>query len=201
VGAPFLTTLRIEDLSVFRHQRMDRGNLRVVVGPMFAGKTEYLIRAVAEAEEFGATVAVVKPAIDTRNPGLEIISHAGTRVHATTISRDAHDIPEGIDMLAIDEVQFFSFDAVPKIVEVAYQRGVHVVACGLDLDAFGHPFGPVPALLAFADEVVKLRGTCARCGASSARSHRNIKSRDAILVGGADMYEPRCVGCFTPAGT
>lgn len=185
-----------------RVQRM-KGNLRVVVGPMFAGKTEHLIGAVRGARVAGQRTAVVKPSIDTRNPGVEVTSHAGTRIEAITVSRDGSDLPTDVDVLAIDEVQFFSGDAVPKIIDLAFSRGVYVVACGLDLDAFGRPFGPVPALLAFADEVVKLRGMCAACGGQSSRSQLLVASRpsrDAIMVGGTDLYEPRCRACFTPGG-
>lgn len=182
-------------------QRM-KGSLRVVVGPMFAGKTEHLIGAVRAARIAGQRIAVVKPNVDTRNPGVEITSHAGNRIDAATVARDGSDLPGGVDVLAIDEVQFFSGDAIPKIVELAFEHGVHVVACGLDLDAYGRPFGPVPALLAFADEVVKLRGMCAACGAPSSRSQllASRPSRDVILVGGTDLYEPRCRACFTPGG-
>lgn len=182
-------------------QRM-KGSLRVVVGPMFAGKTEHLIGTVRAARIAGQRIAVVKPSVDTRNPGVEITSHAGNRIEAVTVARDGSDLPVDVDVLAIDEVQFFSGDAVPKIVSAAFERNVVVVACGLDLDAFGRPFGPVPSLLAFADEVVKLRGMCAACGAPSSRSQRLVASRerDAILVGGSDLYEPRCRACFTPGG-
>ena len=162
---------------------------------MFAGKTEFLIRSVREATEAGLRVAVLKPNVDTRNDGARITSHRGTIIEAVTVASD-FEVPS-VDVLALDEVQFFPQAIVPRLVR-AVSDGMTVIACGLDLDANGMPFGPVPTLLALADDVVKLRGVCAVCGQASTRSQRLISYGTTILVGGSNLYEPRCRGCFTP---
>jgi len=178
---------------------MEPGSLEVVCGPMFSGKTSTLIRRVHSAQAHGMTVAVLKPVVDTRHDESAVYSHDGTCVSAQWIERDARSLPQGFDLIAIDEVQFLSFDAVPNIME-AVVKGAHVVAAGLDLTFRGEPFGPVPALLTLADRVTKLTGECVKCGRESTRTQRRGGVADTVLVGGAETYEPRCLSCFDPKG-
>jgi thymidine kinase len=165
---------------------------------MFCGKTEQLISRVLAAVS-PAGVIVYKPVNDTRYADSYVHSHNGLRIAAVGLGLDAPDMPHDVGVIAIDEAQFLLSDAVPRIIE-AVRAGVRVICAGLDLDCFGRPFGPMPILMAYANEIVKLSGTCGKCPRPSTRSHRLIRSDAAILPGGAETYEPRCVVCFDPKG-
>jgi thymidine kinase len=179
------------------------GSLTVVTGSMFSGKTEELIRRVRRALYARRTVQVFKPAVDTRTEHTVIRSHNGVLHEAVTVanSRELLDaVLPATDLIAIEETQFFDPDIV-VVCQMLADRGHQVVAGGLDMDFRGRPFGPMPALMAVADEVVKLRAICARCGAEASRSQRLIDGRPApssaptVLIGATENYEARCRRC------
>lgn len=174
--------------------------LEVVCGPMFSGKTEALIKRVRDVEHLhGQKVAVFKPVTDTRHLVPAVISHNGTSIVAKWLERDARDLPSDVALIALDEAQFFSLDAVPRILEIV-RAGVRVIAAGLDLTYRAEPFGPMPALMALADEVTKLASRCAKCHQPATRSQRLVSSGETVLVGGSESYEPRCLTCFEVKG-
>lgn len=173
--------------------------LEVLVGCMFAGKTEELIKRLMRASRMGRKVEVYKPLLDTRYSLDEVVSHGGLRIPAHVVK----DLPAFTgtlpDVVGIDEGQFFGDSLVPAVHSLLDQ-GVRVIVSGLDLNSNGVPFEPMPALLALADEVVKLKAVCARCLKEASRSYLYapaVPSEDGILVGGAESYEPRCLSCFT----
>jgi thymidine kinase len=167
---------------------------------MFSGKTEALIKRAYQTEKvYGLKAVVFKPFADTRHQQAEVISHNGTSIPAKWLAKDAPNLPHDVGLIAIDEVQFLSLDAVPRIME-AVNAGVMVMVAGLDLTSKGEPFGPVPALMALADSVVKLVSRCAKCSTPANRSQRLVVSSETVLVGGTESYEPRCLSCFDPKG-
>ena len=194
------------------------GSLTVVTGSMFSGKTEELIRRVRRALYARRRVQVFKPALDTRSDHTVIRSHNGV-LHAAVCVTDSAELWAKVEatteVVAIEEVQFLDRDLVEVCQRLADQ-GCQVIVSGLDMDFRGCPFGPMPTLLAVADEVVKLRAICARCGADASRSQRLLNGRPApdsaptILVGAQEHYEARCRHCHErgaegneqePAGT
>jgi thymidine kinase len=172
------------------------GRLEVVTGPMFSGKTERLIERLKVAQSLGHTVKAYKPKIDGRYATDAIVSHKGRRFEASPV--DVTEIEGCHDTIGLDEGQFFG-DPVVEVVTRLVQKGVRVIISGLDLNCWGEPFGPMPTLLSLADDVMKLRATC-KCGADASRSQRIVSSAEAILVGGSESYEPRCLSCFDPHG-
>lgn len=179
------------------------GSLTVIAGSMFAGKTEELIRRVRRALHAGHRIQVFNHALDTRSDGTEIRSHNGALHEAMAVSTSRElleSIVPSTDLVAIEEVQFFDEGIVDVCNELA-DRGCGVIASGLDMDFRGEPFGPMPALLAEADEVVKLRAICARCGRDASRSQRLVDGEPAstlaptIFVGAQESYEARCRHC------
>lgn len=182
------------------------GSLTVITGSMFSGKTEELIRRVRRALYARRRVQVFKPALDTRTDHTLIRSHNGVLYEAAAVADSAEllaRVDPNTDVVAIEEAQFFDPGIIAAGQRLADQ-GYQVVATGLDMDFRGCPFGPMPALLAVADEVVKLRAICARCGADASRSQRLIDGRPApasaptILVGATEHYEARCRHCHEP---
>ena len=179
------------------------GSLTVITGSMFSGKTEELIRRLRRALYARRSVQVFKHALETRSDLTEIRSHNGVPHEAGAVST-SEELLESIkpetDVVAVEEAQFFDegiVDACRSLADSGYQ----VIVAGLDMDFRGRPFGPMPDLLAEADEVVKLRAICARCGRDASRSQRLIDGRPApisaptILVGAQESYEARCRHC------
>jgi thymidine kinase len=176
------------------------GSLTVITGSMFSGKTEELIRRLRRALYARRSVQVFKHALETRSDLTEIRSHNGVPHEAGAVST-SEELLERIepetDVVAVEEAQFFDegiVDACRSLADSGYQ----VIVAGLDMDFRGRPFGPMPSLLAEADEVVKLRAICARCGRDASRSQRLIDGKPApasaptILVGAQETYEARC---------
>lgn len=130
----------------------------------------------------------------------KIVSHNGNEIEAINISKASeiwhHDL-NGVDIIGIDEIQFFDRDIV-DIAQTLAERGYRVITAGLDMDFKGEPFHPVPEMLAVSEHITKLQAVCAVCGASSSRTQRLIDGKPAkvddpiILVGANESYEPRC---------
>jgi len=168
------------------------GQLTVLSGPMFSGKTEKFIDRAIQFPS--GQRAVYKPVIDTRHGDGYIQSHGGRRISAKWVDLKLEHI-EPAPNLFIDEAQFLDPNALGKI-QSLIQAGYSITLAGLDLDYRGQPFGLMPHFFCLADEVIKLSGKCARCPAQSTRTYRKIKEEGTVLVGGADSYEARCLKCF-----
>jgi thymidine kinase len=178
------------------------GWLEVVCGPMFSGKSEELIRRLRRAEIAGQRALIVKPQIDDRYDIGHVVSHAGAKMRAVAVSRP-EEIPgltDGYDVIGIDEVQFFPSEIV-LVIDSLVERNKRVVACGLDQDFRGLPFGPMPELLCRAELVDKLQAVCHRCGGPATMTQRLVDGEPApadgatIVVGALDSYEARCRAC------
>jgi thymidine kinase len=179
----------------------DPGRVEVIAGPMFAGKTEELLRRVRRASIAGRRVVVFSHALDTRAGGERIASHAGLDSPSRSVATAA-EIPTALgnvrpDMLAIDEAHFFGSELVPVVGDLA-ARGMVVVVAGLDVTFTGEPFEPLPSLMAVAERVDKLTSICAVCGAEAIYHTRvaATPSADPMLVtenvGGPETYQARC---------
>lgn len=180
------------------------GWLELIVGPMFSGKSEELIRRVTRALIAKQRVQVFKPAIDDRYDASSVASHAGRTLEALAVKEVAGlkaRLEPFTQVVAVDEGQFLAGDLVALAVDLA-ESGKRVIVAGLDLDFRGEPFGPVPELLARAELITKLTAICA-CGRAATRTQRLVNGRPAhyhdpvILVGAAEAYEPRCRACHT----
>lgn len=175
-------------------QQYFTGSIEVVCGPMFSGKTEELIRRVKRAQIAKQRVQIFKPAMDTRYAEEEVVSHSAVSLKAEPVESSVEillRIKDSTRVVAIDEVQFFDENILTVVTKLA-ARGCRVICAGLDLDYRARPFGPMPELLAVADEVTKIHAICTVCGASAVRSQRLTKSKERILLGEADAYEARC---------
>lgn len=176
------------------------GWVELICGSMFSGKSEELIRRVRRATYGNLTTRVFKPAIDDRYHEESVVSHNGNQILARPVACAAEIIEhmeENIDVVGIDEVQFFDKEIVAIIEELANQ-GHRVIVAGLDTDFRGEPFGTVPELMALSETVTKLNAICPVCGSPASRTQRLIDGEPAsyhdpiILVGASESYEPRC---------
>lgn len=164
---------------------------------MFSGKTEELIRRLRRAEFAKQRVEIYKPAIDTRYSEEEVVSHDAKAIMSTPVDVPASILllAEEADVVGIDEAQFFDNSIVDVCNRLA-SAGKRVIVAGLDMDFKGKPFGPMPALLAVAEEVTKVHAICVHCGALAYVSHRIVKSDKQVLLGEKDEYEPLCRACY-----
>ena len=180
--------------------RAPSGTLEVIVGSMFSGKSEELIRRVRRAQIARQKVQIFKPRVDARYAEDHIVSHSEMKMASEVVER-ASEIEDRLkpetEVVGIDEAQFFDQKLVEVVTRLA-DRGVRVIVAGLDQDYMGRPFEPMPQLMAVAEYVTKTLAICMICGAPANRSQRLVANTDRVVVGGAQQYEARCRGCFQP---
>lgn len=175
-----------------------RGSIEVICGSMFSGKTEELIRRLKRVKIANQKAEIFKPAIDTRYDEVRIVSHDATAIPSTPIDNSQKILlmaDQDVDVIGIDEAQFFDSEIANVCDELAY-RGVRVIVAGLDMDYLGNPFGQMPYIMAKADYVTKLHAICMRCGSIANYSYRKIPNSDQVMLGATDVYEPRCRKCY-----
>ena len=176
------------------------GWIEVVVGPMFSGKSEELIRRLRRAEFARQRVQIFKPAIDERYAANEIVSHNGLGIPSDNVSRASEvlqKVQPRTEVIGIDEAQFLGEEIVDVCTQLA-NSGKRVIVAGLDTDYRGRPFEPMPRLLAIAEEITKLLAICVRCGNPAVHTQRLVESEELIVVGAMGTYEARCRRCFEP---
>lgn len=173
-----------------------RGSIEVICGSMFSGKTEELIRRLKRVKIANLKAEIFKPAIDMRYDKINIVSHDTNFIHSTPVtnSKKILQLSQGVDVVGIDEAQFFDEDICMVCDQLALQ-GVRVIVAGLDMDFTGKPFGQMPNLLAIADYISKLHAICVVCGNIANISYRKIADPAQVLLGEKDIYEARCRTC------
>ncbi len=178
------------------------GRIEVVAGPMFSGKSEELIRLLKRAAIARQRVQVFKPKLDNRYSDDDVVSHSQLRIPCEVVER-ADEVLAKLDprteVVGIDEGQFFD-DELARVCTHLANLGKRVVVAGLDMDYRGVPFGPMPVLLAIAEEVHKIQAICTRCGAPASYTQRLTEDEHRVLVGASDVYEARCRRCHEPDG-
>ena len=185
---------------MFSENHKRSGCIEVICGSMFSGKAEELIRRLKRAQFANQKIAIFKPTIDVRYSDVEVVSHDLHSLKSTPITDASFmlEIPEDIQVVGIDEAQFFGENIV-EVCQTLANRGVRVIIAGLDTDFLGKPFGPMPALMAIAEDVQKVHAICVKCGNLANHSHRLSKSEDLVVLGEKDIYEPLCRECYNKA--
>lgn len=174
-----------------------RGWIEVICGSMFSGKTEELIRRLKRAKIANLKVEIFKPAIDVRYDEMAVVSHDSNSIQSTPIdnSQTILLLANGVDIVGIDEAQFFD-DEIINVCEKLALQGTRVIVAGLDMDYLGRPFGQMPKLLAIADFITKLHAICVKCGNLANISFRKTDEEGQFVLGEMDTYEPRCRQCY-----
>lgn len=177
--------------------RDKRGSIEVVCGSMFSGKTEELIRRMKRAQFAKQKVEIFKPSIDVRYSEEDVVSHDNNAIRSTPVDSSGNILllANDVDVVGIDEAQFFD-DGIVDVCRQLAGRGIRVIIAGLDMDFRGVPFGPMPALMAIAEDVYKTHAICVRCGSLAYVSHRLVDSQKRVLLGETQEYEPICRECF-----
>lgn len=177
----------------------ETGWIEVIVGSMFSGKTEELIRRIRRAMIARQPTILFKPKMDTRYAEEFVVSHDQMRLPSIPVEKAEEMIELAKDALVvgIDEAQFFSGDLV-RVCNTLAASGKRVVVAGLDQDYRGRPFEPMPTLIASAEYVTKHLAICAKCGNPAHYNQRLVQSAETVLLGASDSYEARCRRCFEP---
>ena len=178
----------------------DAGWVEVIVGSMFSGKSEELIRRLRRAQIARQRVQIFKPALDARYSEAHIVSHSEMRLASQAVgsAREILALVDlGTDVVGIDEGQFFDQELV-RVANRLADQGKRVIIAGLDMDYLGKPFEPMPQLLAIAEDITKARAICMRCGNPATYTQRLFPSKERVVVGAAGSYEARCRRCFDP---
>ncbi len=176
------------------------GWIEVICGSMFSGKSEELIRRLRRAIIAKQRVQIFKPTIDSRYADAEIVSHSEMRLPSISVASSAElmtKLDPSTEVIGVDEAQFFDAGIVEVCQRIADQ-GKRVIVAGLDKDYRGAPFGPIPTLMAVAEDVTKTLAICMRCGSPANNTQRLVESDELVVVGAQGLYEARCRGCFEP---
>jgi thymidine kinase len=186
-------------MDVVRHGA-NQGWIEVIVGSMFSGKSEELIRRLRRAQIARQKVQIFKPALDTRYADGHIVSHSEMRISSGAV-RNARELLDRVtpetEVVGIDEGQFFDAD-LPAVCDALADQGKRVIVAGLDKDYLGKPFEPMPQLLAIAEYITKTLAICMVCGNPANHTQRLVASDDRVLLGAQGTYEARCRRCFDP---
>tara|TARA_B100001121_G_C18577770_1_gene568160 strand:- start:381 stop:959 length:579 start_codon:yes stop_codon:yes gene_type:complete len=167
------------------------GWIEVICGSMFSGKTEELLRRLKRARFANQKVMIFKPQTDVRYSDKKVVSHDANEIVSNPVEK-AQDIlnqVEGVDVVAIDEAQFFDAEII-KVCNKLANNGLRVIVAGLDMDFKGNPFGPMPHLMAVAEFVTKVHAICTKTGNLAHYSHRTAENDELVLLGERNEYEP-----------
>jgi len=168
-----------------------KGRIEVICGSMFSGKTEELIRRIKKVELADEKYIIFRPKIDSRNPENKIISHAKNEISASIVSspNEILDLSVNYSVIGIDEAQFFD-QSIVDVCNVLANKGHRLIIAGLDMDYEGNPFGPMPNLMACAEDVMKVHAVCVETGNPAGYSYRKDSSDDLVLIGEKKEYKP-----------
>jgi thymidine kinase len=186
-------------VDVVRHS-LDHGWIEVIVGSMFSGKSEELIRRLRRAQIARLRVQIFKPVIDTRYSEDQIVSHSEMRIASSAVQNSQAllaQVTSDTQVIGIDEGQFFDAD-LPVVCNALADQGRRVIVAGLDQDYLGQPFEPMPQLLAIAEYITKTLAICMVCGSPANHTQRLVPGGDRVLLGAQGTYEARCRRCFDP---
>lgn len=174
------------------------GSIEVICGSMFSGKTEELIRRINRVKIARRNIRIFKPTIDYRYSAQDIVSHDHSSTEAIPVMTSLvlqNSVTDDVEVVAIDEAQFFDNELV-QVVENLARAGKRVIIAGLDMDYLGQPFGPMPDLMAIADDVYKTRAICVKCGRLANFSYRITDNSERVLIGEKQDYMPLCRCCY-----
>jgi len=179
------------------NHQMPSGCIEVICGSMFSGKTEELIRRLKRAQFARQKVEIFKPIVDTRYSEEEVVSHDNNSIRSTSVesSSNISILADGVDVVGIDEAQFFD-DGIVDVCNELANRGCRVIVAGLDMDFQGKPFGPMPYLMATAEYVTKVHAICVRTGNLAHYSHRTAADQKRVMLGAQNNYEPLSRAAF-----
>ena len=175
------------------------GYLKLIIGPMFAGKSTELLRIINMYKILNKKILIINHNINKRydQPNSSIVTHDKNKIDnclaITSLNEISDEFIELHDVIIIEELQFFE-DAYINIVKMVDNFKKHFICAGLDGDFNRQPFGDVLRLIPHCDDIVKLKALCKKCGDGTPAlfSKRIVNNDKTTLVGSNDCYEAVC---------
>jgi len=186
----------------------DKGYLCLALGPMFSGKTTFLIQVLTTLADLKFKVTYINNLKDIRRTESSDntvtthhsnFSHLSSKITPFKVNLLSEVDISSFDVIGIDESNFFD-DLVPVVLDWLNIHHKIIFIVGLDGDAFKRPIGHSLDLLTDSDFFIKLTAYCKYCLDSSdilpaPFTGRLSNSSDSIVVGGSDLYVPLCRSC------
>lgn len=184
--------------------------LTLVLGPMFAGKSTYLINKANELLNNGVKqdeILLINHSSDIRYDTNKICSHNGEKINSKSMSNlteitiniinNTKNLYSNLKYIFIDEAQFFN-DLYKSIKSLLMQHTntLHIYIGGLDSDYKQEPFynSRILELIPYSSNIIKLNANCFKCNNKAPFTKRITNySNETILVGGANDYQPTCI--------
>ena len=194
--------------------------LNLILGPMFAGKSSFLINKANDLLNSGINISeilLINHSSDARYDTNKICAHNGNKISALSLNNlqsivcnildnsstnkqpNKHPNTNSIQYndikyIFIDEGQFFN-DLYESVKALLRKNNLQIFICGLDGDYKQEPFknSRILELIPYATNITKLNANCSYCGNTAPFTKRITKSSETILVGGATDYKPVCL--------
>jgi len=179
-------------------------NLHIVIGPMFAGKSTFLINTIESLKNIcdHDEILIINHIRDKRySNDSEICTHDNKKMPSLSLNK-LSDLFNFVDInnfnkikyVFIDEGQFFN-DLYDTVKQLLLENNKTIYISGLDGDFKQIPFyeSRILDLIPFATTITKLTSLCFECNNIAPCTKRIINSGDKILIGGSDSYKPVCL--------
>lgn len=179
-----------------RINKTSRGQIQLIFGPMFSGKTTELMRRMKRYQIANYKCLVIKYSKDDRYDKEGIATHDRQTLPAVPADKldDVATLAENFEVIGVDEGQFFP-DVVSFSDEMA-ERGKIVIVAALDGTFQKKGFGDILNLVPLAENVIKLNAVCMGCNNEGSFTKRKGQETAVEVIGGADKYWAVCRTCF-----
>ncbi|XP_058022553.1 thymidine kinase, cytosolic isoform X2 [Ahaetulla prasina] len=143
-----------------------RGQIQVIFGPMFSGKSTELMRRVRRFQIAQYKCLLIKYAKDTR-------------YCVNGVSTHDRNTMEAMSACSLKDVQ---------------QEALNSAVIGIDEGQFA--FGNILQLVPLAESVVKLNAVCMECYREASYTKRLGTEKEVEVIGGEDKYHSVCRVCY-----
>jgi len=176
--------------------------LKLLVGPMYSGKSSSLIRKATRHKYGKKEVLLFNSHLDTRYGENGVISHNRVKIDAIAI-KTVDDVINAIQyvsgddaILFFDECQFYSNDIIRLIIDLSEHDGFTIYCSMLDLTFDNTPFDAFIMLAPYANDIAKLKAVCVECGEDATKSYRTTDDTNTVKVGSDGEYVALCTKCY-----
>ena len=177
------------------------GNLHLIIGPMFSGKTSKLVSIFRTLRAYDESVCIINYAKDQRYSDNKMSTHDNIHldcIMTETLSCLDEETIKKYNVFLINEGQFFTdlYEVIMGWVET-HDKTVYVAA--LDGDYKREGFTQVMRLVPLCDSIDKLSAVCKSCmdGTPAIFSKRTVVNDSRILIGSSNEYISVCRRCYS----
>jgi thymidine kinase len=185
------------------------GQLDLVLGTMFSGKTTYILSQIAKMAELNYSILYVNIEFDNRSETIFSTHNPFFDTHKDFVKKESirknvqmiktkklQDLNiDNQDVIIIDESHFF--DDLIEFVNKCLDINKYVIVAGLIADFKGNKFGKTLDLIPICSNIKRLHAYCAECAKDkicciATYSKRIVKCKKSIDIGGSEKYIPVC---------